>query len=1540
MNACKVKKVIENSMNNIIESDINLSNENDKMKYLFITSAPSNPDPTVADPYWGVIEKGFNDSVKILSNYLDLDNTQFIRTGTINESEGQRITNQITLLKQVKDSFRPNKDLLAVTVADPTNEELVNVVKEILDKGISVITVDVLGFHDPRVITFMGPDPEELGQNVGNKLINDGKTNTLIVGIEDAWGSLKSKRRSAEATLSNHNYDFIGLKSDEFLDDVKTKNAILKKFNESEISFDSIILLLIAPIEGVVAAIESNSSYSNIKVYSTDRDPSIDVYMNKENPVVVYARGWNQYFIGYDPLMAGITHIKNYSNGKRPYYIGNDDTIKVQFTKSENPADIVEEPINLSYGGQAMMGWTFMKEEKYYVIQPQDKYINSNINWVNKNIIPLNCNNQNTTPLCGFYSLFHMLESAYNLNYPTNNVKELDINYLLDNIDYSGYKLKNYPKGIIAYQENNDSLHFKVIDKSIPYKNSENNYINIFKLQDNYEKNQSLLEGIPAMQLPSFDINDIKYIANRWITLLHKGPFNCVIGADTLDTYPINDVSDVNKIPIIKTKEQKNFDLSPTSKYITLESVKYLSPYKLHNIFGNIQLYTDPELNNKYSSNIKIIVNEENNNNLGYDTKPIKSIKVSLSDDNYENINSMLNKIKLYATSNKIDTLSPVIWEVKNISRFKYTELENIAQISTTNNGDIQPDHAVCAVGVKWIQVGNEKRPHMIIKNSWGNERGVNPINFKTDGDNRGYILVDMWENVNGFGPLNMYHWGAIRYRTNNEPAEPDYNEPIIKPKNQNISGISLDNKIKFIWNEDINYSTSYKLELLYVPTNIKEVISVSNSSYLLSNCKNKKVKARVRGVFNDYKGVWSNYTDVLSSNVVRYGNITDVLPEELRFIYPGDKSINGIYKKYKNPLNGNINMINNKPVYKHIFNERYLMYTNGYTASNISGTIGWVIRTVSTYDRNDYNYFLMGPMQSNNTDIPRTGWLKWNNSIWVEDNDITYFIDDEPIIKSPSIIQDNDFSFIIDINNTSANYIKYYQSNSAVEDKSAYSIPDSNNIEHYSITHFKLHNLDKTKKFLHIISYQHKTSDNTSKRIIYENYDIKSDTHKSCKECNSGYCPSTNTCAEFSQIYGRYKCDNIDDPVVYDCNMYCDGIIDECGVCDGDNSTCTGCDGIPNSGKIIDECGVCDGSGVNEIGCCNNQSRDCEGNCGGTATNDNECNVCILGNTDLNTPYNSNGCCGLKIKNNLGECVNKEDIVNSINSCGFYGNNLETGLLDNGKCSICADGYRMNDCGFCIGNGLDNDENTGKNIDGCCGLDIKDECGICGGSGKNSEGCCLGLSKDDCGICGGNNAKDEFGCCLNNPPDECGVCGGTGIPDGKCDCNGSKLDECGVCGGNNTSCWGCDSIPNSGKTYDVCGVCGGDGTSCLGCDGISNSGKVLDECGICDGNNSCKNVNNEINDNSCFDHGIKAGINYSWSNKNDILKKIQAHYDKSNSWDQLDAYSVKSVCFKHDNETQYTIKDNVWVTPDTIFTLLNTLNPSTFWGIGNFNIL
>jgi hypothetical protein len=46
---------------------------------------------------------------------------------------------------------------------------------------------------------------------------------------------------------------------------------------------------------------------------------------------------------------------------------------------------------------------------------------------------------------------------------------------------------------------------------------------------------------------------------------------------------------------------------------------------------------------------------------------------------------------------------------------------------------------------------------------------------------------------------------------------------------------------------------------------------------------------------------------------------------------------------------------------------------------------------------------------------------------------------------------------------------------------------------------------------------------------------------------------------------------------------------LDECGVSQGlggDSTTCAGCDGVPNSGKVLDWCGVCDGDGSTCLGC------------------------------------------------------------------------------------------------------------------------------------------------------------------------------------------------------------------------------------------------------------------------------------------------------------------------------------------------------------------
>lgn len=160
----------------------------------------------------------------------------------------------------------------------------------------------------------------------------------------------------------------------------------------------------------------------------------------------------------------------------------------------------------------------------------------------------------------------------------------------------------------------------------------------------------------------------------------------------------------------------------------------------------------------------------------------------------------------------------------------------------------------------------------------------------------------------------------------------------------------------------------------------------------------------------------------------------------------------------------------------------------------------------------------------------------------------------------------------------------------------------------------------------------------------------------------------------------------------------------------------------------------------------------------------------------------------------------------------------------------------------------------------------------------------------DLCGVCGGNNSKckdcdgnvipntaihdptftehigtggqvcdtGEFGICMagvyvvdspatntagpvcscdrvQNPVPE--ICDGV---DNNCNDDIDEIvDQCGVKCGDNSTCTGCDGVPNSGKVPDACGVCGGNGSSCAGCDGVPNSGKKIDDCGICGGDNT-----------------------------------------------------------------------------------------------------
>jgi hypothetical protein len=122
-------------------------------------------------------------------------------------------------------------------------------------------------------------------------------------------------------------------------------------------------------------------------------------------------------------------------------------------------------------------------------------------------------------------------------------------------------------------------------------------------------------------------------------------------------------------------------------------------------------------------------------------------------------------------------------------------------------------------------------------------------------------------------------------------------------------------------------------------------------------------------------------------------------------------------------------------------------------------------------------------------------------------------------------------------------------------------------------------------------------------------------------------------------------------------------------------------------------------------------------------------------------------------------------------------------------------------------------------------------------GTGSSSCGCTdvLACNYDaDVTIDDGSCAYIADGACdcAGNVLDECGICGGSGFADGACDCAGTLIDECGVCGGDGISDGACDC---DGNILDECGVCGGDGNNIAegACD---CAGNVLDALGVCGG--------------------------------------------------------------------------------------------------------
>ena len=167
----------------------------------------------------------------------------------------------------------------------------------------------------------------------------------------------------------------------------------------------------------------------------------------------------------------------------------------------------------------------------------------------------------------------------------------------------------------------------------------------------------------------------------------------------------------------------------------------------------------------------------------------------------------------------------------------------------------------------------------------------------------------------------------------------------------------------------------------------------------------------------------------------------------------------------------------------------------------------------------------------------------------------------------------------------------------------------------------------------------------------------------------------------------------------------------DECGVCNGDSSTCVDCLGQFQGSAVLDACGVCEGN--------NDTCTDCAGVIFGTSVVD-ACGECRGDNSTCAD------CAG--VPNGTG-CY---DICDVCNGDG-------TSCID---CKGVLFGTSVEDvCGVCNGDGLSCLDCAGEPN----GKNMYDQCDVCGGDGTSCLDCTGTVNGtteyDKCDVCGGDGS-------------------------------------------------------------------------------------------------------------------------------------------------------------------------------------------------------
>lgn len=190
------------------------------------------------------------------------------------------------------------------------------------------------------------------------------------------------------------------------------------------------------------------------------------------------------------------------------------------------------------------------------------------------------------------------------------------------------------------------------------------------------------------------------------------------------------------------------------------------------------------------------------------------------------------------------------------------------------------------------------------------------------------------------------------------------------------------------------------------------------------------------------------------------------------------------------------------------------------------------------------------------------------------------------------------------------------------------------------------------------------------------------------------------------------------------------DLMIDQCGVCGGNGTTCLDCKGVPFGNARRDQCGVCYDPFVDSYD--PSKAVDCAGVCNGTAKID-ECGFCTGGATGLLPGFAKDcaGVCNGTTPEFCGVCGATQAANASLADCQ----------------GVCGGPRVTNKCGYCVGGDTGLDISYGMDCMGNCGGNVTRDCnGVCGGAARvDCTGLCGGKARiNECKRCvGGSTGLD-----------------------------------------------------------------------------------------------------------------------------------------------------------------------------------------------------